>query len=242
MKKITSLLLTLVFISTATAHASFTDVASDFHQQKAINWLQTQGVVKGYDNGDFQPEKPVNRAEFLKMLYETIGMENKEIFLPFKDVPQDEWYTKYVKEAYATGVIKGYKDGTFKPDGEINLAEALKIVMEALFDFETQFTAVAYSSECDEGETWSTLNLLSDDNIAKIDSDQWYWKYLKGAVATCVMSVGYNANGMGGLWMDGSVDRGDMAELLYRAKTVKDNNNTPYTKTIKPNPIFPNLE
>lgn len=235
MKKFITLLITsFLVLSTQTAFAQFTDVGETFHQKESINWLLNQKVIQGYSDNTFKPENPVNRAEFLKMLYETIGLKGKTATLNFPDVPENEWYTKYVKEAYADGVVKGYDDGYFRPDARINLAEALKIVMNAFFDVDKEFNSAKYSQECENGENWSTDSLLNDNSIAKIDSGQWYWKYLNGAGSACIMSVGYNANGMGGLWMDGYVDRGDMAEMLYRAKTVKDNQNKPFKKVRKP--------
>lgn len=231
MKKFLPLLILLHFIPTT--FASFTDVAKDFHQYKSINWLQQQGVVQGYKDGSFQPEKPVSRAEFLKMLYETKGMENYDVDLPFPDIPKNAWYTKYVKEAYYTGVVEGYPDGTFGPESQINLAEALKIVTAAFLDIDKLSKKTVAKITCGS-ETWGTDALDSSDTIAKIDQDAWYYKYLSTASSLCILSVGYNANGSGGLWMDGYVDRGDMAEILYRTKTVADSNNQPYTADIVP--------
>ena len=65
MKKILPLICSAFFLmSNQFAHAEFSDVSSNFHQSTSINWLQQQGVVEGYSDGSFQPEKPVNRAEF----------------------------------------------------------------------------------------------------------------------------------------------------------------------------------
>lgn len=236
MKRFTTILVaSFLMLSTQTAFAQFTDVGSTFHQSEAINWLQNQKVVQGYSDNTFRPENPVNRAEFLKMLYETIGLQGKTANINFPDVPENEWYTKYIKEAYADGVVNGYDDGYFRPDAQINLAEALKIVMNAFFNVDQEFNSSTYNQECDNGENWSTSSLLTNDNIEKIDSGQWYWKYLNGAGSACILSMGYNANGLGGLSLNGYVDRGDMAEMLYRAKTVKDNQKKPFTNTLKPN-------
>lgn len=237
MKKILPLLIFLNFITTT--FASFTDVAKDFHQYEAINWLQQQGVVQGYKDGSFQPEKPVNRAEFLKMLYETKGMEGFEIDLPFPDVRNNAWYIKYVKEAYFTGIVEGYPDGTFRPESQINLAEALKIVTAAFLDIDELSKKTVEKIECGS-ETWGTDALDSSGTIAKIDKNAWYYKYISTASSLCILSVGYNANGTTGLWLDGYVDRGDMAEILYRIKTVADNGNKPYSAELVPLTILNN--
>ncbi|MBT5347021.1 S-layer homology domain-containing protein [bacterium] len=41
---------------------------------------------------------------------------------------QKDWYYKYVKKAYELEIVKGYKDGIFKPGQTINLAEMSKIL------------------------------------------------------------------------------------------------------------------
>jgi len=86
----TIFLLSFLILSTQTAFAQFADVNSNFHQSESINWLQNQKVVQGYSDNTFRPEAPVNRAEFLKMLYETIGLEGKTANLNFPDVPAND--------------------------------------------------------------------------------------------------------------------------------------------------------
>lgn len=238
MRKILSIMVAaLTLLGSQTALASFTDVKADFHQYNSINWLQEQKVVEGYKDGSYKPEQAVSRAEFLKMLYETIGMNGENPTLPFSDVPNDEWYTKYVKEAYATGVIKGYEDGSFKPDSEISLAEALKIVGEAFFDIDYLYDNDSEFKYCPTGSL-DFDQLLSSENQAKIDQADWYWKYVYVTGELCVFDFGLNAYGVGGLWMNSYVDRGDMAELLYRAKTAKDNG-AAYSSELKPNSLTP---
>lgn len=220
-------MLIFLILSNQTVFASFSDVEADFHQYTSINWLQEQGVVEGYADGSFQPDKLVNRAEFLKMLYETIGMEGHNPTLPFPDVPEYEWYTKYVKEAYETGVVQGYPDGTFKPESTINLAEALKIIREAFFvEVDADYgEGMAEFDYCPNGFL-DFDELMEPDKLAKIDNNAWYWKYVVLTGELCVFDFGLNAYGMGGLWMDSPVDRGDMAEMLYRAAAVVNNMNS----------------
>lgn len=47
----------------------------------------------------------------------------------FSDVPADRWYTFYVNELAARGVIAGYPDGSFGPDNPVSWAEALKLIL-----------------------------------------------------------------------------------------------------------------
>ena len=47
----------------------------------------------------------------------------------FSDLQQGAWYYTYVDELYNSNVINGYTDGTFRPNGTVTVAEALKLVL-----------------------------------------------------------------------------------------------------------------
>lgn len=98
--------------------------------KNAIIYLKQNGIVSGYDDGSFKPLNPINRAEFTKIVVGTIE-PNPSGSSCFSDV-KDEWFAPYVCYAKANNVIGGYNDGSFKPNQNINLAEALKIVLLAL--------------------------------------------------------------------------------------------------------------
>lgn len=95
--------------------------------------LVNRGVVNGYDDGTFRPDAPVTRAEFLKMALVALDYEIAESVSekPFTDVEALEWYAPYVAAAKEAGITSGYSDGTFKPDRQIQRAEALKMLFLA---------------------------------------------------------------------------------------------------------------
>ncbi|MCK9186290.1 S-layer homology domain-containing protein [Candidatus Gracilibacteria bacterium] len=232
MKKILALILAVLTLATNTAFASFSDVSNYKNDtfSEYINWLEEQGVVQGYSDGTFRPEKNITRAEFLKMLYETIGREYGDLGIPFSDVYPDAWYAKYVKEAYSTGIVEGYENGTFRPENPINFAEALKIVMEAFFDVNNLY---------EDGATYNPCNTIRLDSYSSVSASAWYWKYLHVADEFCILDFDSSANvwkNLGGDPVASTVDfnpsvnitRGDMAALLYIAKAVSDNGNKKY--------------
>lgn len=93
-------------------------------------------MVEGYDDGSFQAEKTINRAEFTKILIEATDSSFAEVekFYQtscFTDVPDEQWFTPYICLAKAKKIINGYEDGSFQPAAEINLVEALKIIVNA---------------------------------------------------------------------------------------------------------------
>lgn len=114
----------------------FADVALDHPNYNAIYYLKNTGVIQGDTSKDvtipnYRPSDSVNRAEFLKIIYEGTGNANNNDYDScFPDVKSGVWYTTYVCQAKEDGVVSGYPDGSFKPEQTINLAEALKILSE----------------------------------------------------------------------------------------------------------------
>ncbi len=136
MKRTLSALVLLTFAVPALA-ASFPDTAgSEFDNE--IGLLKLTGVISGYSDGTFHPDQPINRAEFVKILLahkkETTGVGTASCFTDFK-AGQTEWYYGYACRAKELGYIQGYPDGSFGGTNNINLAEALKITLEA-YDIE----------------------------------------------------------------------------------------------------------
>lgn len=217
MKKTLALILAVLTLATNTAFASFSDVSNYKNGTfvEYINWFEENGIIQGYSDGTFRPANNITRAEFLKMLYETLGMEGKTQALPFSDVPETEWYAKYVKEAYATGIVEGYKDGTFRPENPINFAEALKIVMEAIFDVDSLYEG---------GTSYNPCSGIRLDSYPSVSTSAWYWKYLHVSDELCILDFDSSAK-ISTVDFNPSVKitRGDMAALLYRAKSVSDN-------------------
>jgi hypothetical protein len=110
---------------------AFPDLAEAPQYQNSILELYHLGVVQGYPDGTMRPNAPINRAEFLKILFETLQYRiDKESFSPrYSDVNPGDWFAPYIHEADSIGVIKGYPNGYFQPGWTVNLVEALKMAM-----------------------------------------------------------------------------------------------------------------
>ncbi len=121
----------IVLFSQISVYAgNFIDVDEDNLHYDAINYLENENVIHGYDDGTFKPYNAINRAEFTKILIGHLFPDFEESANCFSDVKVD-WYAPYICYAKKNGIVDGYSDGTFLPANEINLAEALKIVLES---------------------------------------------------------------------------------------------------------------
>jgi uncharacterized protein YkwD len=128
--------------------AGFNDVPSNHPNFTAIDYVQSQGIVSGYPDGSFKPGKTINRAEFVKILIGTIFDQTTISSCPikpvnlFRDVARGQWFTAYVCVSKINRIITGYTDGSFKPDNQINFAEAAKII------------ALSFNLQLGPGEKW----------------------------------------------------------------------------------------
>jgi len=115
---------------------TFSDLKEENMNYVPILSIAREGYINGYEDGTFQSWKEINRAEALKitMKFLQIFDENKNspAEKPFKDVEIDAWYAPYIQQAKDKGIANGYEDGTFRPEEQISLAEALKLIIESI--------------------------------------------------------------------------------------------------------------
>jgi len=122
----------------------FCDVTTSDWYYEYVQSLSMQGAVQGYSDGCFMPNNEITRAEFIKMVLVKkgiFGMTQSSKQSVFKDIRGDEWYADYVNEAVVNSYIKGYEDGTFRPNDPITRAEALQIISNVNILYEMQFMA-----------------------------------------------------------------------------------------------------
>lgn len=116
--------------SGTTTSPVFPDVTDKSYNYEAVKYLKDNQVVEGYPDGTYRPNNTLNRAEFLKIVMETAGIE-PEGDNCFPDV-SDQWYSGYVCKAKAEGFIKGFPDGNFYAGRTIAFTEASKIAYNIL--------------------------------------------------------------------------------------------------------------
>jgi len=146
---------------------SFVDNSSIPRWAKSpISELVDYGILSGNPDGTFAPNRGINRAEFSKLLVNSLGNEI-ENFVPltgsFPDVKPDDWFFPYVETAKHYGWVKGHPDGSFKPGDKINRAEAAKMLVNA-FGFEV--------GPILDGDTWYApyFRVLQENDLLAYNS------------------------------------------------------------------------
>ena len=219
MKKVLSLVLVIAMVLSSMSFAfagTFEDVTGDY--EDAVEALVALGVINGYEDGTFRPEKTITRAELAKVLVEALGYGQLVAGANsnFSDT-QNHWANGYVAIAAGTGLVIGYPDGTFLPDKAVTYDEALTMVVRA----------VGYTDASLKG-TWPTnykvkaidLDLTDDVVMAKAAAD-------RGGVAQIL----YNALEVSLVEID------EDGVVVKTGKMLIDNIATPDTITVSVNTL-----
>ena len=90
------------FISTSFA-ISFSDLETSHWAYKNIITLAEKGIINGYENGTYKPEKAVTRGEFLKLIMVSLYGEND--FFEKTDFSKGHWALTYAMEALREGYM-----------------------------------------------------------------------------------------------------------------------------------------
>ena len=94
----------------------FTDVSKNDRCYDAVEYLYNNGIMNGTTDTLFSPNAELTRAMVVTILYRAQGKPAVSTSGSFKDVAAGRYYTEAVEWAAANNIVKGFTDGTFKPD------------------------------------------------------------------------------------------------------------------------------
>ncbi|WP_340514289.1 S-layer homology domain-containing protein [Cohnella sp. 56] len=152
---------TVSIIVPQAAIITFTDVPEGYWAKGAIERAAALELVNGFPDGTFKPKKVVTRAEFVTMLARALTVPGGEegAVSAFKDAALiGEWAKPSVAKALAAGWVKGFDDGTFKPNAPITRAEMTVIAVRAL-KLETSETATLAFGDANRVPTWAKASV-----------------------------------------------------------------------------------
>lgn len=109
---------------------TYTDVADDYWANTAISTMTGLGIVQGRSTTTFDPKAPITRAQFAAICarFDTGKSNGTQSFTDIKG----HWAEKYIERAAELGWIKGFEDGTFRPDTYITRAQAMTMINRVL--------------------------------------------------------------------------------------------------------------
>ena len=109
---------------------TYTDVTNDYWANTAISTMTGLGIVQGRSATTFDPKAPITRAQFAAICarFDTGKSSGTQTFTDIKG----HWAEKYIERAAELGWIKGFEDGTFRPDTYITRAQAMTMINRVL--------------------------------------------------------------------------------------------------------------
>ena len=180
------------------ARSTFNDIAGHWGEPFIFE-AGCQGIVQGYPDGSFNPDRPITRAEFVVMLAGLFQWGDAEATISFSDLAgREHWAGQAIAQAAAAGIVSGYPDGRFEPEATITRAEMAVMIARAL------------GLGADAGATAS----FADD----ADIPAWA-KSAVGSIHRLGIVIGRGGNNFA---PDGAATRAEAAVMLLRAADIRE--------------------
>ena len=178
------------------AAKSFPDVKPTHHFYEAVLDLTERGVINGYDNGTFRPGENISRAHAAKIMALALELDTVNVVDPgFKDIKKNHPYYGHIAALVNAGIIKGYEDNTFRPQGNLTRAHV------------AQMLVLGYELEEEN---------LSNLPFKDINNKQWFANYIQtlysNEITTGTTATTFSPNAF--------VTRGQVASFINRSEKV----------------------
>ena len=136
LKKVLALVLAFACAFTMFAGAAFTDQADIKVKSDVVDTLVSLGVIEGFEDGSFQPNGTVTRAQMAKMIYVLrTGNSDASAYnddkTSFTDIGS-HWARGYIKYCQSLGIIAGKSNTKFCPNDKVTAQEAAKMLLVTL--------------------------------------------------------------------------------------------------------------
>lgn len=112
------------------------EAASDWARDSIVQAVR-QGIVKGYEDGSFAPQKPITRAEFLSLLVRVLAYQPEAVQTKplYPDVTESDWFYGELESAAANGLITPNAQENFRPNDSLTREEmAVFLSRSGLFE------------------------------------------------------------------------------------------------------------
>ena len=133
------------------ASKGFSDVREDAWYHDEVLRLYEKGIIDGVSDKEFQPERRINREEFIKLLCTAANIPTAQTDR-FADVSGQNWFAPYVGGAVAAGIVSGISDDMFGAGLEISRQDMCVMIKNALAYNGTALEAENYEKFADSAD------------------------------------------------------------------------------------------
>lgn len=127
-KKIVALIMAFVLLGCLNV---FAQESKNSPTQEQIETVTSYKIFIGNENGDLMLDENVSRAQMCKILFAARGVKPKELSQEnmFSDVNTEHWAYSYIVAAQDEKLIAGFPEGVFKPDENVKIQDAVKMIV-----------------------------------------------------------------------------------------------------------------
>lgn len=141
---------------------AFPDIETEYISM--INNFTSAGIVKGYPDGSFKPNNRITRAEFVNILNNAFKLQAINEGISYPDI-ENHWAKNEINILSSNNYIKGYPDGSFKPDNNITRAEVVTLI-NRIIDIKKENTKIADFKDLKE-DFWAYNDINSATKLNK---------------------------------------------------------------------------
>ena len=171
-----AMLLSVMVMGTGAASFTDQDEFSDNYAE-AAEVLTGMGIIQGYDDGSFLPQRNINRAQVATMIYRAATGDVTDSKISqfvgedlFDDVNADDWFAGYVNYCGNAEYIKGFTPDTFGPYKQVTGYQVLAMILRAVgYDENDEYTGDQWTLRVAATAREQGLldNLNPDTNLAE---------------------------------------------------------------------------
>lgn len=114
------------------AKLNFKDVPTDHWAYAYIAAAYKAGLMSGFPDGAFKPDKEVTRGEMAVILARAYKFNRTETAPDFIDVPRDYWAYEAILKLADNKITKGYEDKSFRPALPVRRAEVAVFMAKSI--------------------------------------------------------------------------------------------------------------
>lgn len=131
------LVLCLWLISSKTQAAAFSNELNGHWAEALMLEAVTRGIIVGYPNGTYQPDRVVTRAEFCALVARAVFPQRDpypqgRITPRFRDLDINHWGSGFIEALAEKGILVGDDSHLVRPDSSISRSEAAVVIERTL--------------------------------------------------------------------------------------------------------------
>ena len=111
-------------------YSKIKDISTGYWANPSIETVVSDNIMTTDNNGNFNPEQSITRAEFVTSLLKVLKNDNCEYSTnnEYTDISETDSYYKDIMRSDSLGLVYGYPDKTFKPNQAILRSECVSVI------------------------------------------------------------------------------------------------------------------